>query len=164
MENTPRRSTRAAKPEPAPSPDTIADSTSEVADSHIQPVLDTIGRNMRDERKRRGLSAATMAKTLDIAASYIRMLEAGRRIPSLPILLRICEFFDYTLDELISPEGKASRDAAMPKLADAKKSSLRAAQEEVLSLVSSLTAEELTFIADCMRGLIATLRGSKNPK
>jgi len=139
-------------------------STEETDDCSIQPILDNIGRNMRIERQRRGLSVNMMTAPLGMAESYIRMLENGSRTPSLPVLLRISDFFGCTLDELISAEGKLCRSQAHSKgsgalaLGDARASSLSAAQEEVFSLVTSLNADELAFVADCLRSLLVTLR------
>ena len=127
-------------------------------DSSLQPILHNIGINMRNERKRRNFSISTVAGLLGKVDAYVRLLESGSRTPSLGVLMQVCELYGCTLNDIISPGGKSHSPKETLRLADPKQSELRAAQESVLSLISSLNADELTYIADCMRGLISTLR------
>jgi putative transcriptional regulator len=64
-----------------------------------------IVRNLvRDERLRRGMSQAEMARALDVSRQTVISIEAGRYSPSLPLAFRIARLFGSTVDEMFCPE------------------------------------------------------------
>jgi putative transcriptional regulator len=59
---------------------------------------------VRDERLRRGMSQAEVAKALDVSRQTVISIEAGRYSPSLPLAFRIARLFGSTVDEMFCPE------------------------------------------------------------
>ena len=71
----------------------------------------TIGSNIRYERKLRGLTIDDFAKVIGMAPGFVGLIERGQRGTSIANMVRIADFFDITLDELITKdlaEGKVS--------------------------------------------------------
>ena len=128
-------------------------SEDEVRD-RLKTLSAVIGANMRQERKRRGFTIEVMAGRLGLTASYLGLLERGARCPSLRHLVGICEALGTTVDEILSQRGKTYTSTERVALADPANSTLRGAQEAVLTLMPLLSAEELKYIVSCMQGLI----------
>ena len=53
-------------------------------------------------RVQKNISQAQLAKELCISASALGMYEQGRRIPSLDILIKLSQYFQVSLDYLIT--------------------------------------------------------------
>ena len=62
------------------------------------------GKQLRCYRKHLNLSADKAAELIGISTSYIGLLERGDRMPSLPLLLKVCKFFDVTIEEFLRDE------------------------------------------------------------
>ena len=52
-------------------------------------------------RKQKGVSQGTVAIALGITASAYSNYEQGLRIPTIPILIKLCKFFNVTSDHLL---------------------------------------------------------------
>lgn len=65
-----------------------------------------IGPRIRDQRRALGITQAGLATTLGISASYLNLIEAGRRNIGGALLVRIAAALDLALDEL---DGAAER-------------------------------------------------------
>jgi putative transcriptional regulator len=66
---------------------------------------------VREERTRRGMSQAEVARALDVSRQTVISIENGRYSPSLPLAFRIARFFDSTVDQMFDPEEDAARCA-----------------------------------------------------
>ena len=51
--------------------------------------LSNIGSKIRKERRLKGLSQSELSKNLGISASYLNLLESGRRKITVPLLIKI---------------------------------------------------------------------------
>lgn len=56
----------------------------------IQVFLKQLGGTIQGERKKCGYSQEQLAELLELNVNTIKYIEQGRRIPSLPVLFRIC--------------------------------------------------------------------------
>jgi len=56
---------------------------------------------LRDLRKKRKLSQEELAEQLGISRQSIIALEQGKFLPSLPLILSMCRFFESNIDELL---------------------------------------------------------------
>lgn len=54
-------------------------------------------------RKSKGLSLRKLAAQVKVSASMLSMIEKGKRLPSLPALYRIAEFFGVQLWDICDP-------------------------------------------------------------
>jgi len=122
--------------------------------NRLKTLASVIGKNIREERKRCGFTIEVMAVRLGLTPSYLGLLERGSRCPGLKQLVGICEALGLSIDEILSQHGKVHTETKQVSLADPANTSLRTAQEAVLTLMPLLTAEELKYIVSCMQGLI----------
>ena len=60
-----------------------------------------IGKRIRTERKRNGLTQAKLAERLGISLNTIGRIEVGIRMPSIELFVELAELFEVSLDYLI---------------------------------------------------------------
>jgi len=63
-----------------------------------------IGHNIRQQRKIRLLTQRELAVALGFTNRYIEQVEQGVRCPSMDKLVKICEWFGITLDDILPIE------------------------------------------------------------
>ena len=63
-----------------------------------------INRKLKELRKEKGVSQGTVAIALRITPSAYSNYEQGLRIPTIPILIRLCKFFCVSADYLLGLE------------------------------------------------------------
>lgn len=70
-----------------------------------------LGRRINEVRKERGLTAEKLSEICSINATYLRQIEGGKKIPSLPVFIDICNALkispDYLLRDVLA-ENEAS--------------------------------------------------------
>ena len=66
---------------------------------HLKSVLSA---NIKTRRKALGLTQEKLAEKLNTAATYIAMIESGKRTPSFKMIERIAEVFKIDAPELFS--------------------------------------------------------------
>lgn len=59
---------------------------------------------LKELRKEKGVSQGTVAIALRITTSAYSNYEQGLRIPTIPILIKLCKFFNVTSDYLLGLE------------------------------------------------------------
>jgi quercetin dioxygenase-like cupin family protein/DNA-binding XRE family transcriptional regulator len=70
-----------------------------------QTVLDAVGPRLRDLRKQRGATLASLSATTGISVSTLSRLESGQRRPTLELLLPLARVHQVPLDDLVgAPE------------------------------------------------------------
>ena len=74
----------------------------------------SLGTTIRELRKQKGLSVPKLAAQIALSQSYLYDLEHDRRVPSVPILQRLAEFFGVTTDELMVATNKKAPAETMP--------------------------------------------------
>ena len=67
----------------------------------LSPVLDAVGPRLRALRTRRGRTLAQLSEAPGISVSTLSRLEAGRRKPTLELLLPLARVHQVALDELV---------------------------------------------------------------
>jgi transcriptional regulator with XRE-family HTH domain len=67
-----------------------------------------LGRNVREARKRRGLSQEELAFNAGMKRSYVSDLERGTRNPSVKALARLAEALDVSPASLLLPQAEGS--------------------------------------------------------
>lgn len=50
-----------------------------------------LGRRINAVRKNKGMTSEKLAEACDIGASYLRQIESGAKVPSLPLFVVICQ-------------------------------------------------------------------------
>ena len=108
-----------------------------------------IGSNIRYERKRRGLTIDDFAKVIGMAPGFLGLIERGQRGTSVKNMVAIAEFFDISLDDLITKD--LSNGGADMK--DMENTRSAKARRGLRSLVSSLTEDEIVFITSVIKSM-----------
>lgn len=61
-----------------------------------------IGKNLQTIRKSNGYTQERLAESIEVSVRYISDIEQDRAKPSYEILIRICNLFQITLDQIFS--------------------------------------------------------------
>ena len=61
-----------------------------------------IGKNLQTIRKSNGYTQERLAESIEVSTRYISDIEQDRAKPSYEILIRICNLFQVTLDQVFS--------------------------------------------------------------
>lgn len=59
------------------------------------------GRKIREKRKERGLTSKQLAELCHINDGYVRQLESGKKIPSMPLLISLCQILETSPNYLM---------------------------------------------------------------
>ena len=66
-----------------------------------------LGKRINTVRKDRGLTADKLSEICNINATYLRQIEGGKKMPSLPVFIDICNALkvssDYLLQDTLVP-------------------------------------------------------------
>ena len=63
--------------------------------------------DVRELRRRRGLSQAELAEALKVSRQTINAIETERYTPSLPLALALARFFESTVEEVFHADANA---------------------------------------------------------
>lgn len=66
--------------------------------------METFGEKLKYLRLEKGLGQIQLAKELDVGKTIISLWEQGKRMPTLPRLVVIAQFFNVTIDYLAGLE------------------------------------------------------------
>ena len=61
-----------------------------------------IGKNLQHIRKSNGYTQEKLAENIEVSVRYISDIEQDRAKPSYEVLIRICNLFEITLDQVFS--------------------------------------------------------------
>lgn len=61
----------------------------------------TLGREIRSARIRKGMTQEALAEMLNITPIHLKNIEGSRRKPSVPLLFQIMEILDFSVDALV---------------------------------------------------------------
>lgn len=63
-----------------------------------------LGKRINQVRKDRGLTAEKLSELCNINATYLRQIEGGTKVPSLPVFIDICNALKISPDYLLRDE------------------------------------------------------------
>lgn len=61
-----------------------------------------IGKNLQQIRKSNGYTQEKLAEEIEVSARYVSDVEQDRAKPSYEVLIRICNLFEVSLDQIFS--------------------------------------------------------------
>ena len=64
----------------------------------------TLGKRINITRKDHGITAEQLAELCSINATYLRQIEGGSKIPSLPLFIQLCNTLKTSPDYLLQDE------------------------------------------------------------
>ena len=108
-----------------------------------------MGHTIRANRQQRKFTTHELAELLNLSDSYIGLLERGARNPSLDVLLRICELFGITPNDLLLS------GAGQCKVSESKSGyNLKMHVESITSLARNLNDKDADIVINLIKGLI----------
>ncbi len=72
-----------------------------------------IGKNLKMIRKSNGYTQERLAENIDVSVRYISDIEQDRSMPSYEVLIRICNIFKVSLDQIFSEYLKIKRNKSL---------------------------------------------------
>ncbi|HBM13413.1 MAG TPA: XRE family transcriptional regulator, partial [Rhodospirillaceae bacterium] len=63
-----------------------------------------VGPKIRRLRREQSLSQAALADILGVSASYLNLIEHNRRKVTVPLLMKLSDYFDIPVDQLAEEE------------------------------------------------------------
>ena len=63
-----------------------------------------LGNAIRAARIQKGYTQEQLSELLEITPSHLKMMEGGRRNPSVPLLFQMMELLDFSVDALVFPD------------------------------------------------------------
>ena len=98
-----------------------------------------LGKRINTARKERGWTGERLAETCSINATYLRQIEAGSKVPSLPVFVSLCAALNvsptYLLVEVLPQQGNQDMDA-------------------LLELLQTATPKQLNMMASMIRSAL----------
>lgn len=105
-----------------------------------------IGSNIRFERKRRNLTIEELSEILNIAPGFLGLIERGQRGTSIKNLCRIANFFNITLDQLITMP--INPDLTLVK----EEAEISQKRTTILTYINSMDEHEMDFFINTLKG------------
>ncbi len=101
-----------------------------------------LGKRINAARKDRGLTSEKLSELCDINATYLRQIESGAKLPSLPLFVCLCEKLrtspSYLLAEQMDGDESTGIDALMELQRNATPGQLRLINAMVTSALDVL--------------------------
>jgi transcriptional regulator with XRE-family HTH domain len=105
-----------------------------------------LGAALRELRRTRGWSQATLAEKLDVSVDYVGLLERGERLPALGMLVHVARTLGVQVEVLLG----APLDVGWA--------------EEAIALLKTLPEEARNLVLAMLRGAVAEQRGKRGPR
>lgn len=74
----------------------------------VERQLSLFSTEIQDKRKQMGMSQEILAERLDVSPMTIQFIEQGRRFPSLPMLLYVCDYLGIKIEIVNTSTGRKS--------------------------------------------------------
>ena len=105
-----------------------------------------IGSNIRDQRKKRGMTQRQLAEQLFVSASTVSKWEMKEAIPDIHMVMQLADIFQISVSELLGTEKKASEECADETLEGCVD---KTSEKEALAVAeANVIAEELAELAE----------------
>lgn len=101
-----------------------------------------LGQRIKMARKGQGITGEKLAEACHINTTYLRQMESGVKIPSLPMFVTLCRELDVTPNYL---------------LADVFADTVGGGMNELLDLWEKATPEQLKMIKGMIRGALEVM-------
>lgn len=75
-----------------------------------------LGKQIREFRRKRGITQEKLAELADLSTPYISHLERGTKRPSLAVLTRLAECLGVTVDQILSGNQASDKAAFYPEV------------------------------------------------
>ncbi|MCQ5130955.1 helix-turn-helix domain-containing protein [Butyricicoccus faecihominis] len=102
-----------------------------------------MGKRLKAARKSKGLTGERLAESCYINATYLRQIEAGRKLPSLPVFITLCKALEVSPTFLLVDSIDKNELSGLGELA---------------ALWSTATPDQLELVTAMIRSVLEHLR------
>ena len=99
--------------------------------------LSTFGERLKNERQKLHISQGKLSETLGFSRNYINQLESGNCSPSLNSLVYIANYFNVSIDYLLTGHEHAAYDSLDASIAQLTPEQRRSLSETINLLIGS---------------------------
>lgn len=97
-----------------------------------------LGKRINEVRKSRNLTADKLSELCNINATYLRQIEGGAKIPSLPVFVDICRKLGISPDYLLQDELEENEVSKIREIEELWKEAPLQKQEVALAMIKAL--------------------------
>ena len=97
-----------------------------------------LGKRIHEVRKDRGLTADKLSELCSINATYLRQIESGVKMPSLPVFVDICNALRISPDYLLQDELSDNEVSKIKELEELWKDTTPSKQELALAIIKTV--------------------------
>ena len=97
-----------------------------------------LGKRINIARKARGLTADRLSEMCSINATYLRQIEGGAKMPSLPVFIDICRSLRISPDYLLQDELEGNEISTIREIEELWKSVSPEKQALVLTMIKAV--------------------------
>lgn len=108
----------------------------------------SFGNLIRQARKAMDMTGETLSRMCDVNPVFIRKIEAGNGLPSLPVFIKICNALETP------PEFFLQNELEIQTYQDVKK--------ECIDMLDRTTGDQLTIVRNVLTALLDSLQQEKN--
>lgn len=104
--------------------------------------IELLGESIKQRRKQLRITQEALAEMVDVSTHFVYEIERGTKIPSLPVMIKIAEQLNTTIDELLSPKGTYKQNDA----------------DALDALIKSLSADKRPQVYELLRYLLPKMQ------
>ena len=104
----------------------------------------SLGRKIHTARREKGLTSERLSESCGINATYLRQIESGAKIPSLPVFVIICKELDASPSYLLAESLSGSPVQELDVLTEL----CQTATPGQLGLISAMLQAALAYLRD----------------
>lgn len=97
-----------------------------------------LGKRINEVRKSRGLTADKLSEFCNINATYLRQIEGGAKMPSLPVFVDICRALSISPDYLLQDQLEENEVSKIQEIEALWKEVPLQKQEVVLAMIKAV--------------------------
>ena len=101
------------------------------------------GKRINTSRKEQGLTSEKLSELCNINATYLRQIESGLKVPSLPVFITLCQQLNvtpsYLLIDSVQVKGGGDIDRLLELLQTAKPNQIKLIAAMLESALSAMT-------------------------
>lgn len=100
--------------------------------------MNGLGKRINEVRKDRKLTAEQLSEICSINATYLRQIEGGVKVPSLPVFLSICKALKISPDYLLRDELDENEISKIREIEELWKNTSPSKQELVFAMIKAV--------------------------
>lgn len=102
----------------------------------------SLGKRINTSRKERGLTSERLSELCNINSTYLRQIESGKKTPSLPVFVTICQQLNVTPTYLLLDTLNGTENGNI---------------DDLIALFNTATPTQIKLISEMLKSALNTL-------